>query len=260
MAPEQFDDMPKIVLEKDDMESFQRTRGNARKGTSPANKSPPEKTASSSNSPSWFSFIFLLGLVVAGMVYWSYEQQIVLQTAQDRIGELEGRLSTTGEEMDESAVALQVKVTELSTKTDELWEQMDKLWASAWRQNQADIKKSSAALKTQGASLDKKLSAIQADVYGSTTSLGLLREQLDRQAGSLGQINGSSVKVRQTVADMELQVEGLKERLMSTALANNNLTSRIDDLTKKQAETEKELRILKASIPPTRAADTPEVF
>lgn len=260
MAPEQFDDMPKIVLEKDDMESFQRSRGKASKDTSPTTESASEKTVPSANSPSWFSLIFMLGLVVAAMVYWSYEQQAVLQTAQNRIGELEGRLSATGEEMGESAVALQVKVTELSTKTNDLWQQMDRLWASAWRRNQADIEELSVALKTQGASMGKKLNAIQTDINGSTTSLGLLREQFDAQSASLNLVNGSSARVKQTITDLELQVEGLKEKLMSTALANNNLTSRIDDLTIKQVETEKELRILKASIPPPRAADTPEVF
>lgn len=260
MAPEEFDNMPKIVLEKDDMESFQRTRGKANKGKSPSPESPQEKTGSSRNSPSWFSLILVLALVLAPMAYWSYEQQTVLQTAQVRIGELEGRLSATGEEMDQSAVALQIKVSELSAKTQDLWEQMDKLWASAWRRNQADIEALSVALKTQGVSVDKKLGAIQADVNGSATSLGLLREQFDAQNASLGKINGASAQVKQGLADMELQIDGLKEKLMSTALANNNLSGRIDELTKKQGETEKELRIIKASSPPPRSVVTPEVF
>ena len=260
MAPEEFDNMPKIVLEKDDMESFQRTRGKANKGKSPSPESPQEKTGSSRNSPSWFSLILVLALVLAPMAYWSYEQQTVLQTAQVRIGELEGRLSATGEEMDQSAVALQIKVSELSAKTQDLWEQMDKLWASAWRRNQAEIEALSVALKTQGVSVDKKLVAIQADVSGSATSLGLLREKLDAQNASLGKINGASAQVNQGLADMELQIEGLKEKLMSTALANNNLSGRIDELTKKQGETEKELRIIKASSPPPRSVVTPEVF
>ena len=34
MANDPFDDMPKFTLEKDDLESFQRTRGQASKNTS----------------------------------------------------------------------------------------------------------------------------------------------------------------------------------------------------------------------------------
>jgi cell division protein FtsL len=259
MAPEQFDDMPKIVLEKDDMESFQRSRGKTSKSSASSRQSPVEQTSSSSSrSPSWFAFIFLLLLIIAGAAYWSYEQYKVMLSAQSRIAELESRLSATGEEMDQSAVALQVKVTELSSKTDELWLQMDKLWASAWRQNQTDIKRASAALKTQGESVDKKLDTIQADINGSNASVVLLRQQLDAHRTSLSQVKGSSANVQQRAADLELQVEGLKERLISTALANNNLSSRIDDLSKKQKDTAKQLRILKAASPRTTAS--PEVF
>jgi chromosome segregation ATPase len=76
----------------------------------------------------------------------------------------------------------------------------------------------------------------------------------------LSQINGVSARVKQAITDLELQVEGLKERLISTALANNNLTNRIEKLVKKQAETEKELRIIKASSPLPRSTPAPEVF
>ena len=61
------------------------------------------------------------------------------EQAEQRILQLENKLSATGEEIGESTVALQVKVTELTNKTNELWEQMDKLWASAWRRNQQEI-------------------------------------------------------------------------------------------------------------------------
>ena len=150
MSPEQFDDMPKILLEKDDVESFQRTRGKGQKGkkaSSTPEKEQPEIPESSGSSPSWFAVLFLLVIIVGAASYWSNLQYKSGLAAQARITELERRLSATGAEMDQSAIALQVKVTELSEKTSQLWEQMDKLWASAWRRNQEEIKGLSRNLK-----------------------------------------------------------------------------------------------------------------
>ena len=261
MAPEQFDDMPKLVLEKDDMESFQRSRGKGVKGNSPTiDTSPQDNKSPSGSSPSWFSLIFLLLLVVGGAAYWSYLQHKVMIVAQSRITELENRLSATGEELDQSAVALQVKVTELSTKTNDLWEQMDKLWASAWRRNQADIKDLSNELRKKSAGLDKKLSSVQTELKGSKASLESLQKGLETQSLSLSNINGSSSQFQQNIADLELQIEGLKERLMSTALSNNNLTNQFDELIRKQKASESELKSIKELLQKSRSAPEPEVF
>ena len=161
MANDPLDDMPKIRLEKDDLESFHRTRAQATK-KSPKKASVTDEPAVASNSPSWFAFLLLLIIIVGAAVYWSFQQYTGLQQAQSnntklesRITELENRLSATGEDMDQSAAALQVKVSELSVKTEDLWGQMDKLWASAWRRNQSEIgalNKTVMALKaSQGA-------------------------------------------------------------------------------------------------------------
>ena len=67
MANDPLDDMPKFTLEKDDLESFQRTRAQATNKNS-KNESPVDEPASSSNSPSWFAFLFLL-LIIGGVAY-----------------------------------------------------------------------------------------------------------------------------------------------------------------------------------------------
>jgi hypothetical protein len=155
MATDPLDDMPKIRLEKDDLESFHRTRAQSNNKSSKKG-SLPDNSPDASNSPSWFVFLFLLIMIVSAAAYWSFEQYKVLQLAQSRITELESRLSATGEDMDQSAAASQIKVSELSIKTEDLWAQMDKLWASAWRRNQTEIGALNKTVMSLKASSEKR--------------------------------------------------------------------------------------------------------
>ncbi|MEP1552642.1 MAG: hypothetical protein ABJJ44_05190 [Paraglaciecola sp.] len=229
MTNETRGEFPKITLDKDDLDSFHRNRSNAKsKNTKNSEEGPTHKAPS--NSPSWLSFIFLLLVIAGGFGYWSFLQYQVLQQSQNRITELENRLSATGENMDQSAAALQVKVVELTAKTTELWEQMDKLWASAWRKNQAEIgslNKSVASLQASSQKLDKQLKSDAAD---NQTTLGLLQEQLENQASLVKQLNIELDDVNLSAASTEQEFASLKEKMISTALANNNLTNRINDL------------------------------
>jgi hypothetical protein len=53
MVNKPLDDMPKIVLEKDDLESFQRTRAQNIKTTGKNNEDSAENTVSKARGPSW---------------------------------------------------------------------------------------------------------------------------------------------------------------------------------------------------------------
>ena len=238
MATEPLDDMPKIRLEKDDLESFHRTRAQSTNKSAKKGIEPDEPSVKS-NSPSWFAFLFLLIIIVGAAGYWSLEQYKVLQQAQSRIADLESRLSATGEDMDQSAAALQIKVSELSTKTEHLWSEMDKLWASAWRRNQSeigDLNKTVVALK---AASEKSAKSLSSDAADNNTSIGIIKEQLENQANLLKQLNDSFSQVNNVDADFEQQLASLREKLISTALANNNLTNQIDDLRKRIIAAEK---------------------
>jgi chromosome segregation ATPase len=245
MATEPLDDMPKIRLEKDDLDSFHRTRAQSAKKSSKKN-SLPDEPSSIFNPPSWLAILLLLAIIVGVTSYWSYQQYEVLQQAQSRITDLEGRLSATGEDMDQSAAALQIKVSELSVRTEDLWEQMDKLWASAWRRNQSEIgelNKTVMALKT---STEKSAKSLNSGTANNDTSIGLLNEQSENQANLLKQLNTQLSQVSNVDANFEQQIASLREKLISTALANNDLTNQIDDLRRRVVAAEKKADTTKA--------------
>jgi uncharacterized coiled-coil protein SlyX len=249
MATDPLDEMPKIRLEKDDLESFHRTRAQSTNKSSKKGNFPDEPTASSS-SPSWFGILFLLIIIVGAAGYWSSEQYKVSQQAQSRITELESRLSATGEDMDQSAAALQVKVSELSAKTEHLWTEMDKLWASAWRRNQTEIGALNKTVMGLKASSEKIAKSLNSETAENNTTIGLVREQLENQASLLKQLNEKFGQINNVDADFEQQLASLREKLISTALANNDLTNQIDDLRRRVLSAEKKVSQVKASPKP----------
>lgn len=238
MATDPLDDMPKIRLEKDDLESFHRTRAQSTNKNSKKDVVTDE-SSSASNSPSWLAILFLLIIIVGAAGYWSFQQHKVLGQAQSRITDLENRLSATGEDMDQSAAALQIKVSELSTKTEDLWGQMDKLWASAWRRNQSEIGELNKAVTKLKSSSEQNTKQLSSETADNNTSIELVKEQLENQAGLLKQLNEKLSQINNVSADFEQQFTSLREKLISTALANNNLTNQIDDLRRRVIAAEK---------------------
>ena len=241
------DEMPSMVLDKDDLDSYRRTRGTTttKESTSSKKPTPPPERKVKNSGPSWVALIFIILLLGAGIGYTAYtieQQKLVIVEAQKRIGDLENRLSATGEEMDQSAVALQVKVGELSAKTQDLWEQMDKLWASAWRRNQSEIKDLEVSLKSQKSALEQSIRAVKGETDVNATTVGLLQEQLDSTNKTTNRLSQLVNKVEQTGIDSEQQLASLREKLMSTALASNGLTGRLVELEKWRKSAEQQLK------------------
>lgn len=237
MSNEKFEtDIPKIVLEKEDREAFQRTRQQSTGKSTPPVDSDSSKGKSSGASSFLVFLVFLIAAGASGASYWLYEQKLqqdkALNDAEQRILELERRLSATGEEMDQSAVALQVKVTELSEKTETLWGEMDKLWASAWRKNQSEIKALDKSVKVQGSNLSKQFSALESDVISGTTNLAVIQEQLDGQLGKSQEMARSIQEVALSGNGMNQLIEDLQAKVVAADKINSSLTKRIADLEK----------------------------
>jgi predicted RNase H-like nuclease (RuvC/YqgF family) len=233
MPTDKFDDIPQIMIEKDDMDSFHRSRAKPTKTDHQEEEANHAQQKPSASGPSWLSLIVLLLLIGAGAGYWSNQQYIAAQQAQGRIAELERRLSATGEDMDQSAAALQIKVTELTARTQELWDQMDRLWASAWRRNQSDIAALDKTLQKLKTNNDQSGLSLSNDVTANDARIDVLNEQLVNQSSLIKQLDEQLSQASSADNNVEQQLASLREKLISTALANNTLTNKLDDLARR---------------------------
>lgn len=231
------DEFPTIRLDEEDRRDYQTKRQ-----ATPANASPSNSSLSSNAAPAnsgggngiWLTLIALIALAACGGCYYLYtlleQQKTIAQEADKRIVQLENKLSATGEEIGESTVALQVKVTELTNKTNELWEQMDKLWASAWRRNQKEIADLGDRVSSVQTSLDKSIVGVADDVKAQTAVIGSLKNQLASLADELLAVN---VQLEQALGDKQSaqqDVRTLTDKLSVLEQRNTTLSGRIASL------------------------------
>jgi len=182
---------------------------------------------SASSALVWFTLVLVL--IAGGVSGYLYTK---LLKSNDRIAQLEMRLSEAGESMDQSSATLGLKLKELTQKTNELWEQMDKLWASAWRRNQSEIaglrddikgltKKatdlSSSLNRLKKAtdelpSLEKKIasmSGLKGDIDAAVTAANGMKSQLSKMSVSVAKVEGSQAALAKRVDANEQWVESI---------------------------------------------------
>jgi hypothetical protein len=243
MSKNTFDDnIPNIVLDKEDRDAFHRSRKSTTTSGSDTKKQQPESDNDNENkgggSKTLTFLVLIIALAACGASYWLYQQTLAqdaaLSNAAERISDLERRLSATGEEIGQSAVALQVKVTELNEKTDELWVQMDKLWASAWRRNQADIESLTKKTTSQASVMKNQLSVIEGEMNLAGTNLALLQEQVNSQLTKTDQLNLSITKLETENNSYKNQIADLQSKVLAASQVNAALTRRIAELEKSQ--------------------------
>ncbi|WP_026377167.1 hypothetical protein [Aestuariibacter salexigens] len=230
MATDHDDDLPKIVLDEEDRDAYQRARA-----TQSGKKKPPQADDNVKVQKSGGAVLaLLLAFMACGAAGYLYhlntQQQQMLVSAQERITDLERRLSATGEEMGESTVALQVKVKELSAKSDELWEQMDKLWASAWRRNQKEISDLSTLVAEQNKARGDRLSAVETSLKDANSQRSMLNEKLTTQANEMLSVAASLEQLNRGIETQRSRITELGDSFAVLDQRNTALVGRLTQL------------------------------
>lgn len=269
------DDIPRIMIDQEDRETYRQSRNKGQHSqdyaapteskttntTQSDSRAVPASSSSSSGFPVMNTLLFLLVLMGFGGSYYLYMQQQQLTStlvqAQSRIQDLENQLSATGEEMGESAIVIQSKVSALDAKTKELWSQMDKLWASAWRRNQSDIKtinQQLASIGTGTKDINAQIKTLQTDITASITNIDLLQEQLNTESGNVENVSQRLEQSSRSLEKVTQDLASVSRRLRATDKINNTLLERINALEKWQKQTKSSLAIpqepVKKAIPP----------
>jgi chromosome segregation ATPase len=209
----------------------------------PSGKRPaPIESDSATGGSNVFTSIVLVVAIAAcaGCAYLYSELKTANTEAartDSRLQSLEQRLSATGEEMGNSTVALQVKVTELAEKTEELWEQMDKLWASAWRRNQDEIKNLRGELNTTKANANNSIQKLEGELASASTNvqqvmnrINGLNEKISAQANDILSANVNAEQAGEKVSAQVSQLKSLNDKVKLLEARNASLLEKISDL------------------------------
>ncbi|WP_100640704.1 hypothetical protein [Alteromonas facilis] len=228
------DELPRIMLDEEDRRGYQQKGKPSTAGTESVSSPSvaPAPTSGGGSGLAVFALLLALGAGgAAGYLYTQLQAQLATaQAAEARIADLENRLSATGEEMGESTVALQVKVSELSNRAEELWDQMDKLWASAWRRNQKEIGDLGTKLDEQVASLRSTANSANQTANNNKTSLNSMTTQLESVASEMLAINVQLERLSATNGETNRDLQSTTEKLRLLEQRNAALVTRIGQI------------------------------
>ena len=230
------DELPQITLDEEDRRGRAKTStakvANSKNNSSQRN--PGNSQVSNSGGKGLATFAVLIALASVGAAGWLFQQlQIQVEranSAEERIAGLESKLSATGEEIGDTTVALQIKVTELSNKSNELWEQMDKLWASAWRRNQKDITDLTSKVEDQLASLNNNISAVTSSTNINTSSVADARSQVENLTSEVLSLNVQLERAAATDASTRRDLQNTTEKLSLLEQRNADLVTQTKQL------------------------------
>ncbi len=225
---EPLTDIPRMVPERDDVVSYQRQKPQSAKPRAERNRAAEvdddyeEPATGGGNS----AVVYLLAVVAAGLLGWAGWQQLQLSdtrvemaASQARIADLEQRLSVTDESVNQSSVAMQVKLKDLDGE-------VRKLWDNVWKKNQETL----AAHQTQLASLDKAVKAAQAEVAKASQGLAAQQKGVEGMRGQLEQMARTEATVelsKRKLDEQQVALESVTEKLNRITAEQNKLAQRI---------------------------------
>lgn len=221
--------IPEMVPDRDDVASRQRQRSSTKGRPADSDRNEPRAGrdgAEPSRAGRGGPVVWLLALVaLAGLGWAGYlqmqlmESQSLMAAYQLRVEDLEGRLSVTDESVNESSVAMQVKLKELDSE-------IRKLWENVWKKQQQTLEAQQAKL----ASLEKSLKAVQGStgevdkrLAQQASGMAEMRKQLERSAKAEATVELNKRKLE----EQQVALESLGERLNRLAAEQTKLTQRV---------------------------------
>ena len=220
-SDDKLTDIPRIVPQRDDDASYRRQRADSSEVRKTARAAKPAGEGSAAGG---WRYVAALALVVAlaatafaGLLY-QQGVQLTAALAQSnlRIADLEGRLSTTDDSVNESSASMQVKIKELAGE-------IDKLWSSAWRKNGSRIDGLDAALQ--------KAAAASAADRKQLATIAATQQKVEQQVSA----NQGVALILATVKDQQAIQESTIGRLGSTVNGLSN-TQRAQEARLKENE------------------------
>lgn len=235
-------DIPLIVPTRDDDEgSHRRQRAEPAPAPRAARQDASSAAPTAGGSTSYVGILALVvGLATAAVAGLLYQQTVRLDgelaQANLRIADLEGKLSVTGDNVNQSSAAMQVKIKELGGE-------VDKLWASAWRKNDGRLTELESGMKKAAASYvtqQKQLTTATADIsslkeqVGQATTVAATVDTLKQQQAalqdSIGRMNSGVNTLTNTQRAQESRLKETEQWVQSTIEFRKQVTQRLTRL------------------------------
>jgi DNA repair ATPase RecN len=208
---EPLTNIPHIVPDRDDVVSYQRQKQGKPKPverkTETAEKAPK---ASTGIATPLFALVTLALLGWAGYLHWQ------LNAAENRVGDLEQRLSLTDESVNQSGVAMQVKLKDLDAALNQIRDETLKHNKAQLGQHDAQLAALDKSMKNAQVALNK----IDQHASEQQKTLDGVRAQLDKAAPTI-ELN------KRKLEEQQVSLEAATDKMNRLAAQQTKLESRI---------------------------------
>jgi hypothetical protein len=235
-------DVPRIIATRDDDAPYRRSRAEPAEPRRPARaeRTPSGAPAGGGIAKPVAVLALLVGLGASAVAFLLWQQAVRLEQslaqANQRIADLEGKLSTTDDSVTQSSAQMQVKIKELAGE-------VDKLWASAWRKNDGRLTELEGDMKKAAGTFDaqqKRLAALDASTeklaqqVGSAAAVAgtvdTLRQQQTALQDGIGRLNSTVATLANTQRAQEARLKESEQWVQSNIEFRKQVTQRLTRL------------------------------
>jgi len=276
MTDKEFSKLDPIVPESDERIGRGRAGSPKQADVGLAGSRKSEKSHYSSNSSSkagstgvksvglmWKFLVLILIFGLGGLGYFFVEQTERLSQLQGRFDELEAKIVSTDESLNESGTALAVKLKDQGETLDKHWSEIKKLWGISYDRNRKKIEAQEKTLAAQS----KTVKNLQASMSARKKEIATLTGKVDKASQSMetvvnsslaaklemNDLVGQSQQINDQVNNLEKSIESLKQNLNTRVADNEEAINAIDAY---RLQVNRDIQLLKQQLAPASSGSS----
>ncbi len=239
MTDRDFNRLDPIVPESDERIG----RGESTVSQTPGNRSKapaggPSRTAGTVGIL-WKLLVLILIVGLGGLGYFFMQEEARLASLQSRFDELENKIVSTDESLNQSGAALSIKLKSHDEVLDKHWSEIKKLWGVSYDRNRKTIEAQEKTIK----GLQASMAARKKEVGSLNGKFDELTGKLAKTAKSVDTVASASLAAKLEVNDMVSQSQELVDQFNHL---EQNLKASQQDLRTRIANTEEAIEAIDA--------------
>jgi hypothetical protein len=276
MTDKEFSRLDPIVPESDERIGRGRAGSSKQADVSSAGSRQSEKSQfSNSSAPKaggsgvksigliWKFLVLILICGLGGLGYFFIEQTERLSQLQGRFDELEAKIVSTDESLNESGTALAVKLKDQGENLDKHWSEIKKLWGVSHDRNRKKIETQEKTLAAQSKTVKNLQASMSARKKEITTLTGIVDKAsqsmvtvVNSSLSAKLEINdlvGQSQQINDQVNSLEKSFESLKQNLNTRVADNEEAINAIDAY---RLQVNRDIQLLKQQLAPASSGSS----
>ena len=276
MTDKEFSKLDPIVPESDERIGRGRAGSSKQAGVGSTGSRKSEKPHYSNSSASkagapgvksigliWKFLVLILMCGLGGLGYFFIEQTERLSQLQGRFDELEAKIVSTDESLNESGTALAVKLKDQGETLDKHWSEIKKLWGVSHDRNRKKIEAQEKTLAAQSntvKNLQASMSARKKEITTLTGKVDKASQSMETVVNSslaakleMNDLVGQSQQINDQVNNLEKSFESLKQNLNTRVADNEEAINAIDAY---RLQVNRDIQLLKQQLAPASSGSS----